>query len=500
MDIQSTMSMLGFGHREARHIIIDRDGELWLAAAPETVGGFLAVGGGLPGTLRIEPLEGGERVPYTYAVTESLLELTTEKGTKVKFAIDKDVQAIRITGKGAFRLNAVQAMAGTSSLILPEGLILRSPSMRYLFTAKKGKITCDDSFVLHKRQTVMAVIDVEPENNEFELCVFDRVLETEVPVVTKTLEECAAENSAAFQAFVDSLLDLPDEWKGVKAKLAYPIWLCHRILDGREVIVENKYSSRNTNAKLMAIASLAFKDAAKAIDMILSCPVDLPPVAAIAVERLFEDNLLNDSRGDIFRVYAALDAIARKCISERSVDGEGLSFYAYRFESGEEKSPAFFRAGEPVLAPDLNAYLVIAGEYLGKLAHLEYDVAAGRKWEAYAKALKPKLIAELWNGEDFIGKNAYSGEVSGPDKLLSLVPAVLGSRLPAEIIGKLAEKIDQETAASAIGLLIVRGLCLAGEKEAAQAIARHALNEMRTGKATCPFYSAALIALAHQAL
>jgi hypothetical protein len=54
-------------------------------------------GANLPGSLRIEPMEDGAAVPFTYTATEALLELTTEKGARVEFAIDKDAKAIRIT-------------------------------------------------------------------------------------------------------------------------------------------------------------------------------------------------------------------------------------------------------------------------------------------------------------------------------------------------------------------------------------------------------------------
>ena len=44
VDIKSTMSTFGFGHKECRHIIIDHEGELWLAMMPVAVGGFLTMG------------------------------------------------------------------------------------------------------------------------------------------------------------------------------------------------------------------------------------------------------------------------------------------------------------------------------------------------------------------------------------------------------------------------------------------------------------------------
>ena len=51
------------------------------------------------------------------------------------------------------------------------------------------------------------------------------------------------------------------------------MWLCHRMDDGREVIVENKQLGKNGSIP-MSIAATAFKDAVKAVNMLVSYPVD----------------------------------------------------------------------------------------------------------------------------------------------------------------------------------------------------------------------------------
>jgi len=502
MDIKWAMPKFGFGRRETRHVILDHEGELWLAVAPAAGGGVMPISAfSLPGKLRVEPLENGEIVPFTYTATESLLELTTEKGAKVQFAIDKDAQSIVIKGNTAFRLNAVRSDFFTSTRGTDAGIAINFMAIRYLITIKKGKPTYDDRYLNSMSESITPCIDFEPEGGEIDFCVYDFSGDAETPPESKTIGECAADTAETFKGFIDTLVDIPDEWSDVKEKMAYPIWLCHRRLTGEtEVIVANKHNSTATDARLMSIASLAFKDAKKAIDMLLAFPPSLPPVAGIAAARLFDDNMLNDARGDIFRVYEWLETIARKCINKRTVDQEGLSYYAYRYENGVSEAPEFFKAGEPELAPDLNAYLVIAAEMAGKLALLEYDDGVGNKWAAYSKALLTKLVAELWNGEDFIGKNAYSEETSAPDAFLSLVPIVLGSRLPVEIIKKLAAKIEFEAVDSATGFLLAGGLYDAGEADAAKAIAVKALENARAKGIACPFYGASLIALAHKVL
>ncbi|MCL2121513.1 MAG: hypothetical protein FWH28_04605 [Clostridiales bacterium] len=504
MDISSAMSTFGFGHRNSNQVVIDHEGELWCAIAPTAaVGGLHTTASGLPGMLRLEPLMDGEYKPFTYTATEALLEITLANGTTIKIATDKEAQAIRFTGNAALRLNGVEnILHSTITLKTQDGIVATiGRGNRYLITAKKGTISVDDGWNYKIFTSVTPVLTIEPDAGELELFVFDLPADRETPQMSKSFDACVAESSADFQAFLGEIIDVPTEWSDVKEKIAYPLWLCHRMLnETSEVIVENKCYSAYSDATLMAIASMAFKDVKKAIDMILAYPLDFPPVAGVAAARLIEENMLNDARGDIFRVYARIEAFLRRCIKERTVDREGLIACMYRFENGIDELPAYFSVGEPVFTPDINAYLIVAGEVLGKLAHREYDVGAGRKWETYAKELKAAFLAKLWDGENFIGINAYTGEVSGPDSFLSLVPVILGSRLPNEIVRKLVARIDEEATDSAVGLLLAGGLYDAGEEDAAKGIAIEALNSVRRESLECPFYGASLLALAHKVL
>jgi len=502
MDIKPVMSLFGFGHRRTRHIIIDREGELWLKLAPAPQGGFLPMGATpLPGTLRVEPLEDGKAEPFSYSASESLLKLVTDSGKTAEFTVDGDARALRIKGNAPIRLNGVSSASFVTTSKTETGVLISAGTTRYFIAAKKGSIVFDDTYILNKFRSVTPVLDVFPDEGEFELCAFDIAEDMPLPAITNTFEECASENGAEFKAFVDSLVDIPSEYGDVKERIAYPIWLCHRDLGrGAEVIVTNKYDSVMSGSRLMSIASMAFKDAKTAIGMLLAYPVELPPIAGIAAARLIEENMLCDSRGEIYKVYAALEAAASKCVKERTADREGFCFNAYRFESGLKRSPEFFKVGEPVITPDLNAYHVILCEVLGKLANMEYDMGAGKKWEARSKVLMSKVIAELWDGDDFIGKNAYTGDASKPDELLSLMPVILGKRLPREIILKLAAKINPQVTDSAMGLLLAGGLFDAGEEDAAKSIARTALEEVRDNGIGCPFHGASLLALAHKVL
>ena len=127
---------------------------------------------------------------------------------------------------------------------------------------------------------------------------------------------------------------------------------------------------------------------------------------------------------------------------------------------------------------------------------MEYDDGVGQKWAAHAEALLKRLVYELWNGDGFVGKNAYTGDLSDSDKKLSAVPLILGSRLPADIISMIpVDDVGDEE-----GLLVVAGLYDAGEREKAIAITTKALEALRSGMVESPFYGASLLALAHKVL
>jgi len=502
MDIKPYMSVFGFGHRDSRHIVLEKDEELWLAAGPG-VGGFVipGVAAGLPGALRFEPLNSeGEYISYTYTATEALLTATDAAGGVTMFAVDGPLSALRITGSGAIRLNGVETAMFSSSLVTKSGIKITVGAVSYLVVVLHGQYTFDDTWLLREMHSVTPVLEVTPDGGSFEIVMFDLPADTSVPEIINSFDEVCQKNAADFKAFQSELVSLPDEWNDVKEKISYPLWLCHRVLDGKEVIVENKVRTLETNPALLAIASMAFSCAKKAVSLILAKDPSTPLTAAVAAKRLVGENMLNDSRGDIYRIYSAIDRAVSFFIKERTIDRDGLSYYAYRFESGKRTAMPFFSSGGPVVTPDLNTYLTIADDITGRLASMELDDGEGKRRTARAKNRLTRLIYELWDGENFIARNACTEEATEPDDELSLIPILLGKLLPEHIIEKLSQKINADNTASAFGLLLVGGLYDAGETQKAKDLTTAALHKAREEGVSCPFYAASLIALAHKVL
>jgi hypothetical protein len=505
MFVKPFMRDFGFGHRDSRHIIVESEGKLRLGFASEGALSFMPSAGGGAGQLEISLMYGGNSAQYTYTATESVIELSCEHGS-AKIAIEPGTGAVRFAGKGvALRLDAKSAPQFATSLNTERGVELSIGGGRYLFAPLKGKVTFDDTWILAQFHSVTPVLDLEPENGEFELAAYDLPADTEPVKITKTLEEVAADSAGDFKAFREGLADLPPEWEVARDNIAYLMWLGHRTnAQGAKVIVGNKLNSPDTEAWLQAVVSLPFKDADAAVDFILALPPATPPIQAIAVLRLLEGGMLDKApRSMVYKLYNAINDSVRWWINNRYSQSLGLFFYAYRYETGTP-NPTVFKVGEPVASPDINAYIILAYEVLSKLAALVLDSGETVKWSSRIAPLLSSLLSELWDGETFVAVNVHTGAKSEPHPVLSYMPLVLGARLPGYIVSKLAggsRPIDAQAVKGALGTLAVMGLRDAGFGEDwARDLTIESLKTAADGGLVCPYYGAAVLALAGKTL
>jgi glycogen debranching enzyme len=65
---------------------------------------------------------------------------------------------------------------------------------------------------------------------------------------------------------------------------------------------------------------------------------------------------------------------------------------------------------------------------------------AGR-WMADSKTLLEKILKNFWNGEKFICRIAGTNEIVDTESIAMYQPLILGNRLPAEVIEKMAAKL-----------------------------------------------------------
>jgi glycogen debranching enzyme len=94
----------------------------------------------------------------------------------------------------------------------------------------------------------------------------------------------------------------------------------------------------------------------------------------------------------------------------------------------------------PVASPDLNTYLVLQMENLGKMANLIGMEKAAIEWEEKADSLMKKILERLWDDEKGVFQALAGGKPAPVLTPFHLFPLITG-RLPHAVAKTLVQKI-----------------------------------------------------------
>jgi hypothetical protein len=432
-------------------MLIAQGDTLWLALASEGAPSMIPTAPRPAGLFELTVLSSGNPVPYTYTADISVLELKASGGV-ARITHDTQVGALRIEAEGISLRFDGKTSSGVSSLNTPDGPVVSIGGGRYLFSARRGTITFDDTWVLNAFGSVVPVVDIAPAGGIIELVVYELPGDTIIPAPTGSFDSRAAENAAEFSAFDSSIVSAPPQYSKLRDEAVYSLWLnSKKLADGNHCITPNRITSSMAEAHRQALASFAFRDFDSAFELLMSLPESSPPLRGFAVTRMIDDGLLDGVELDMLRkLYHELEATAKWWRDNRTMPGAALSYYAYRFESGHP-NPSTFTVGAPVIAPDLNAYLVLLYEALSQLAANLGDNAASDKFALGAKERLDAMLSDLWDGERFFAVNVYSGERESAESqttyaplIQNEIPLILGRRLPGDVFDKLARSFGEK--------------------------------------------------------
>ena len=135
-------------------------------------------------------------------------------------------------------------------------------------------------------------------------------------------------------------------------------------------------------------------------------------------------------------VYVPLCRWTEWWLNFRDDNHNGIPQYNHGNDSGWDNATVFDQ-GLPVESPDLSAFLVIQMDTLAEVALRIGRRTESQRWQARADELLQRLIAHLWNGDQFFSRRSVTQDVTGIDSLINFLPILLGKRLPNEIQSKL---------------------------------------------------------------
>lgn len=136
----------------------------------------------------------------------------------------------------------------------------------------------------------------------------------------------------------------------------------------------------------------------------------------------------------------------------RDEDGSGLPVVFHGDESGVDDT-SLFADHLVLLTPDTASYVTLLYEGTAKLAALLGHDDEAAYWDAQSKKLLHTLIEQMWDGEKFVALTPFKHEKVFSSSVAHYLPAMLGDRLPAEILDKLVDDLkNPETFCSPYGI------------------------------------------------
>ena len=184
-----------------------------------------------------------------------------------------------------------------------------------------------------------------------------------------------------------------------------------------------------------------------------------PPIYGWALKNIMSHHDITKAwpRDKIEMLYEGAGRWAEWFMKCRDGDGDGLPAFEGGTENGLDESTVWYDQVN-MASPDISALTVINFEVQGDIAKaLGKPEEEINQWYKKSKDLLALMIDKLWDGEHFIALREYTHEPVFSGSLTHYLPLVLGSRLPQEIIDKMAADLSVEGALlSAYGLATER--------------------------------------------
>jgi glycogen debranching enzyme len=163
----------------------------------------------------------------------------------------------------------------------------------------------------------------------------------------------------------------------------------------------------------------------------VNADVTKPPIMTWAVLKMYET-----SRHDDFlkEVYEPLVRWNRWWMTANR-NGNGLCEYHHPFSSGLDDNP-LWDAGMPVVAPDLNTYLVLQHESLAQIARHIGETEAAERYEQEAARMLADMVEQLWDETVGVFRAYHDGQPLPTLTPFGLLPLLTG-KLPEPITRRL---------------------------------------------------------------
>ncbi len=427
------------------------------------------IGDSVPRGLAITFMDGENELPFTYSCEPAKLTVTTERGTAEFVFQSSGILRVRVKGISAwfnyetaafegacFVDDDVFQMAGSFGKF---DFVPVIPGCMKENTKWNFRNAASDDFHLSVNPVT------ECGKGEIALYHFDS---NNRPLEKYICFDLAFENTKeAFRLFCTDLPDITGEFADIAEAAKYLLWISEigpdRALKN-SVFYATKLHIIRAYMWHQPLAAMAFSKNAKTawryIENVFAYQGedgDIPdsineenqfewvssrmPIYGWAICWILDDfDTKRLKYIDYDDMYHCLARYADWWMDARDLGRKGAPCYVTGRDCGYYDS-SLFDHGLPARTPDLLAYMALLFEACSRLAALTRRNEAASVWAAKAQSMIDYLVKNLWNGEVFLVENALTGEKFASSSALTLIPVILGTRLPADVLAALTADI-----------------------------------------------------------
>ena len=421
--------------------------------------------------VKVAPVVDNKMIPFTYTVEPGRLAIKTYKGiAEICFAGQKQ---LRVRGNGislrfSFKMRQFENCSPKEN---GDYEVAYEILGKLLFVPLRGSIWCNAKWNHNTVQSDDFIIDLIPpvETMQFEAAIHEYYSNGTRDENYIPFDHCAQAANEDFDAFRKRFGMVPERYDEMANLAAWTIWTHSMRPEGRQknpVIYMSRVSSLRAYSGQQCYQAMASdanaKEAWKLLltmfdyqndsgripnnigDISIGYAAACPALQGVALDYIMNRFDLSElSPDDYAELYGKLSRFTHWWLAKRDRNASGIPQYYHPDESICPHS-SIFSKGLPVQSGDLLAFLVLLTESCGKLAINAGLDSESVWWMNESKRFLNILLKDFWNGQQFICRSAGSLEIVETGSVTSLLPIILGKRLPDDIIETIANRLASQ--------------------------------------------------------
>jgi len=430
---------------------------------------------------RLEVLLRGVPVPFEAEGSPACFRLRTASGALVEIGLP-DPAVVRFRGRGAgLRLTATPSRGQEYPIPYDDTRWLvncMGADLWFAVTPLSGRLRVDAPWAGDQAERL--VLDFLPDDTagadgEFEAAMEASRHDGVFREFPDSFEDGLARVQREFDPFLDGMPDAPGRLAPWRELAAYLDWSCVVDPEG-QIRRPSILMSKNWMTSVWSwdhcfnAVALSFRQPALAWDQLMTLfdhqddqgalPDSIsnakavwsfrkPPIHGWALLRMIRNGAVD--RAKMEEIYSPLGRWTDWWFRYRDFDCDGIPQYLHGNDSGWDNSTVF-RAGPAVESPDLPVFLVLQMDALATVAAALGRGTEAEAWTRRSEDLVARFLAHSRRGDRLAALLPGTHEEVPNRSLLSLMPLLLGPRLPGAVRRALLATLERERFLSEWGL------------------------------------------------